>query len=297
MRHRRLLGTSAAAVAAAAGATSTCLTYTEDDEGAKRTRLRKSVTSSSLLPSIGPKAIDTALAGLGLWGGCSVLGLLEPIVGLPLFAPAMMASGIIFFAGSEPPHPKGFLSGTVCSATISLGVLHGLSTVFPPVVAQGGTAAALLMWYKTFGAIFPPAAVLAGALAAAMGSAGASCATSSIRASLRYLAFPWLIGHAWLYACASGMSAVRSHARVLMTTRELAALGDQTDDALRAIFLKFDTNHSGDLDAGELKVALRVALGMDLALSDCEQLIAVADRDGDGNIDFGEFVMICRQQL
>ena len=67
--------------------------------------------------------VDTVLAGLGLWGGCTALGLLEPLTGLRLFAPPMMASGIIFFAGPQPPHPKGFLSGTLCSATLSLVTL------------------------------------------------------------------------------------------------------------------------------------------------------------------------------
>ena len=66
------------------------------------------------------------------------------------------------------------------------------------------------------------------------------------------------------------------------TTRQLASLGEQTDCTLREIFAKFDTSGDGALDPDELKVALRVALGVDLSKSDCQQLVAAADRDGDG---------------
>ena len=44
-------------------------------------------------------------------------------------------------------------------------------------------------------------------------------------------------------------------------------------------------------------VALRVAVGVDLPLSDCEQLVALADTDGTGMVEFDEFRAICRQQL
>ena len=70
-----------------------------------------------------PKAADTALAGLGLFGSIALLGALEPIFDVKLFVPPMMASGIIFFAGPTPPDPRGFLSGTLCSATLSAFLL------------------------------------------------------------------------------------------------------------------------------------------------------------------------------
>ena len=46
---------------------------------------------SSLLPAPGPAAADAVLAGIGLGGGIAMLGLLEKRLGLPLFAPPMMA--------------------------------------------------------------------------------------------------------------------------------------------------------------------------------------------------------------
>ncbi len=252
-----------------------------------------------LLPTPGPtKLVDTALAGLGLWGNCSVLGLLEPKLGVRLFAPPMMASGIIFFAAPTPPHPKGFLTGTLCSATLSLGVLALLSPIAPPVVAQGAAAGTLLMWYKLTGAMFPPAAVLAGLItAASVGTAAASPLGLSLGASASYLCFPWLAGHAWLYGCAHAVSEARSKARVAMSKRELGSLAECTDASLRATFSKFDTSGDGALDADELKVALRVALGVELSRDECVELTMAADKDGTGTVDFDEFRAICRAEL
>ena len=242
-----------------------------------------------------PTAADCALAGLGLFAGIATLELLEPLVGLQLFHPAMMASGIIFFAGPSPPHPKGFLAGTLCSATLSFGVLTVLSPFVPSAIAQGAAAGTLLVWYMANNCIFPPAAVLAGALTTVYISAAATA--SSTTAIMRYLAFPWLAGHAFLYATAHALSYVRSEARVRLTVRQLHSLHDLKDDALYDIFLKFDTDASGALDADELKVALRVALGVDLSTRDCEALIAVADKDGTQTIDFDEFKFIVKEQI
>jgi Ca2+-binding EF-hand superfamily protein len=45
------------------------------------------------------------------------------------------------------------------------------------------------------------------------------------------------------------------------------------------------------------QVALRRALGIDLPLSDCEQLVATADVDGTGTVDFDEFLAIVRRHI
>ena len=244
-----------------------------------------------LKTEIGTKSADALLAGFGLAAGCAVLGLLQPHVGVPLFAPPMMASGVIFFYGPEPPHPKGFLSGTLASSTVCLGTMALLSKRVTPVVAQGFSAGVLLVWYKATSAVFPPAAVLVGALtAASIGTAN----TFSLSSALHYLAFPWLTGHAFLYGCAYAMSGVRSQARVALTTRRLRALGGDDDEArLHNVFTHFDTSRDGFLDADELKVALRVALGVDLSREDCVLLIGSVDTDGTGTVDFGEFKAVC----
>ena len=305
---RRAVGT---AVAATAGAyamsssmnsratsqdTSEMDSVTPKEKEVSRGEAAKNDAMAILMPSAGPKAADAIIAGMGLFGSISALGILQSFTGRSLFAPPMMASGIIFFAGATPPSPDGFLSGTLCSATVSLGALVALQPRFSPTFAQGAAAGALLCWYKATGAIYPPAAVLAGLLASA--SVSATGAYTSLATTMRFLAFPWLAGHAWLYACAHATSLVRCQARIAMTKRALTSLGDeQSDDALQAIFTQFDTSGDGALDADELKIALRVALGVDISRDDCEKVILAADKDGTNTVDFGEFMLICRQRL
>ena len=243
-----------------------------------------------------PKMVDTVLAGLGLSLTIIALGFLQSLLGIKLFVPPMMASGIIFFGGSKPPNPKGFLSGTICSATVSVGLLATIGRWVPEVTAQGLSVGLLLMWYKTAGTLFPPAAVLAGGLfsAAAGSAASADGAVAAASAAASFLVFPWLSGHAVLYLSALGLSGVRSRARLEVTAMELRSLSGLSDDLLRDVFDKFDTNNSGSLDADELKVALRIALGDDLSTEDCRRLVRSADRDGNDVVDFDEFCFICR---
>jgi hypothetical protein len=94
-----------------------------------------------------PKMVDVGLQGLGLAGSIALLGFVEYFVKVKLFAPTMMVSGLIFFAGETPPQPNAFLSGTLCGTTLSLAVLT-LCTRFgaSATVAAGGAAGAMLMW-------------------------------------------------------------------------------------------------------------------------------------------------------
>ena len=141
--------------------------------------------------------------------------------------------------------------------------------------------------------MFPPAAVLAGVLTTAAATSATS--TSSLGAAVSYLCFPWLAGHAWLYGCACATAEIRGRLRVVLTARDLHALGsDATDEALRRMFARFDTSGDGALDADELKIALRSALGAELSRSDCERLVGLADKDGTQTVDFEEFKAICR---
>merc|ERR1712146_585626 len=127
-----------------------------------------------------------------------------------------------------------------------------------------------------------------GALIAAAPSTAMSLVSKKAH-SLKYLVFPWFAGHAWLYSCAYAMSGVRSQARVAMTKIDMHVLGEQSDQALRIVFKKFDTSGDGALDVHELKVALRVALGLDISLDDCDQLARAADRNGTMTVDFDGF--------
>jgi len=237
------------------------------------------------------KVVDTLLAGLGLFGGIALLGLLQTTTGIAFFAPPMMASGIIFFAGAAPPHPKGFLMGTLCSATISFCAVVLFTQYLPPVAAQGSAAVALLMWYKAHDCVFPPAAVLAGVLSTA--SAKALTNELTVQDIAMFLVFPWLAGHGLLFQFAKIMGGVRGKVRVKLALRQLRALASESDEVLRSIFNKFDTSGDGKLDPTELKVALRVALGADMSIEECQNMVKAADQDGENTLDFEEFKAIC----
>lgn len=252
-------------------------------------------------PLIGPKEADMLLSGAGLATSITCLAYLEQSTNLHLFAPPMAASGIIFFAGSNPPSPKGFLAGTLCSATISLGILLLFNqSPLPPVAVEGIAAASLLMWYKTVGAFFPPNAVLAGLIlsdVAASTQAGSSIQDFAWTDGLGFLVFPWLAGHGFLYGSALALAPLRAATRVALTQNRLRSeLNALSDVELRTIFELYDTDNSGGLDADELKVALRKVLGADLPLEDCQDLVSAADADGNGVVDLDEFVDICREE-
>lgn len=249
-------------------------------------------------PKLTPRNADIALAGVGLAASIALLGGLQDAMGVKLFVPPMMASGIIFFTGPAPPNPKGFLFGTLCSCTLSVALIIFLQEYIPPVAADGVSAGVLLVWYKASGAMFPPAAVLAGTLAAAIQNEVQETNSASISAALQFICFPWLGGHALLYGAAKAMAPVRSAARVSLSKGEFAeALRALNDDELKKTFDTFDTSGDGAIDAIELKVALKIATGADLDLDDCEKLVGLADADGSGVLDFDEFKAVCRQEI
>jgi len=232
------------------------------------------------------QVVDSVLAGLGCAGSFALLGALEPRIGVKLFVPPMMASGIIFFSPVSPPSAKGFLLGTVGCASVSAAVLTVLTGVVSPIAAQGCAAGALLMWYKATGCIFPPAAVLCVLMA------GLPTGTSAYS----WVAAPWVAGHACLYASAMGVSKLRAQARWAINRSALRRLASVGTDELRAIFSRFDVSKDGSLDATELKMALRVAIGADVSLADCQKLIASHDIDGTSSLDFKEFCGIVKDK-
>lgn len=236
-----------------------------------------------------PKVADALLAGAGLAGTMALMGAIEPKLGLKLFVPPMMASGIIFFSPATPPSPKGLLSGTVGCASVSLGLLSLLKGAgLSPITAQGCAAGALLVWYKATACIFPPAAVLCVLMAGAT-------PTPTMASHLSFVANPWLAGHAVLYASAMGVSALRDQTRQVLNRQRLRdSLAGISMEELKAIFDRFDTSKDGSLDASELKCALRVALGADLSIGECKKLIQTLDVDATDTLDFKEFSEIIR---
>jgi hypothetical protein len=190
-----------------------------------------------------PKIVDSALAGLGLFGSLALMAVLEPIVGVKLFAAPMMASGIIFFSPSTPPNPFGFLVGTTGSATVAAGALALMSArSMPAAVGAGAAAGALLMWFKSTGTIFPPSAVLSILMAQAVAGGAAASTFSGWTSSLSYVAFPWLTGHALLWASAYGVGSVRSLVRYEFGKAQFRSMGQKSSAEIRKTFKKFDTS-------------------------------------------------------
>ncbi|EOD06300.1 hypothetical protein EMIHUDRAFT_60602, partial [Emiliania huxleyi CCMP1516] len=62
-----------------------------------------------------------------------------------------------------------------------------------------------------------------------------------------------------------------------------------SEEELRAAFDVIDADQSGDIDLDELRSAIR-AIKTSTDDQAIEQMIALADADGSGSIDFEEFV-------
>ena len=63
----------------------------------------------------------------------------------------------------------------------------------------------------------------------------------------------------------------------------------EKEEHLRAAFAHFDTNGDGNISRDELRKALASENDMALTEEEIEQMLSEADRDGNGEIDYGEF--------
>lgn len=63
-------------------------------------------------------------------------------------------------------------------------------------------------------------------------------------------------------------------------------------DELKRVFDKFDTNKDGKISPGEYKGILRAMGKKNLLTKEVDKIFDVADADGDGFIDFKEFVEV-----
>merc|ERR1712066_187517 len=71
----------------------------------------------------------------------------------------------------------------------------------------------------------------------------------------------------------------------------LQELEDEPYDKVMAAFKHFDKDGNGSLDAAELKSIL-TTMGDKLTEEQADQLLQMADQNGDGVIDYSEFVQI-----
>jgi calmodulin len=60
-------------------------------------------------------------------------------------------------------------------------------------------------------------------------------------------------------------------------------------DDVKAAFRIFDHNNDGSISMEELRDAM-VRYGQSFTEEECEEMFSTADRNGDGNIDFDEFL-------
>ena len=69
---------------------------------------------------------------------------------------------------------------------------------------------------------------------------------------------------------------------------------EYTDDELRAVFDAIDADGSGDIDLGELKVAINKmsADGGEATDADVKNMLNFGDTDGDAQVSFDEFRQI-----
>merc|ERR1719460_851019 len=68
-----------------------------------------------------------------------------------------------------------------------------------------------------------------------------------------------------------------------------AGLSEDQVEEIREAFNLFDADQSGAIDIRELKAAMR-ALGFEIKKEELKKMIADIDNDGNGDIDFAEFL-------
>lgn len=245
------------------------------------------------------KLVDAAIAGAGLSLSVLMLSCLDMAGSLPfqVFAPPMLASAIIFFGGSRPPPPSAFITCTVGSFVV--GAVLNQVGMQASLIVQCFAAGSLLLFKKVSGSFFPPTVGLAAFLA----QSGQGGHAHSIAKHLGYVIAPWGAGHFVLYIMALLLASVRQNIRVQISRQAWKqklgkeAHGPGRETYLRKVFDRFDTSGDGQLDATELKLALRSITGTELETEDCERMIRSMDTDGNGSIDFHEFILALDEHI
>ena len=84
--------------------------------------------------------------------------------------------------------------------------------------------------------------------------------------------------------------------RVKPRARVKRELTREQKDGIREAFNLFDTDRTGTIDSGELKVALR-AMGFDVSKADVTEIMKDYDRDGKGELKLQDFTDIMTSKL
>lgn len=252
------------------------------------------------MPHLLPHLADAIFAAFSVVVGIGLLHWLEgeDMLNIKLYEPRMLGSIVIFCGNPAPPSPRSFIVCTACAFVAGI-VLHWSMTG----ATNAGNAIAVgfnVLLSKLTNHNFSPAVGLA-----------AFVATKEWRHSIdpmTHLVTPWLAGHCVMYVFALVVSVPRKHLRVRLTMRDWlakeAALvregicaispakrGDATTARLKELFARCDSSGDGRVDATELKIAYRLLSGDDIPITDCEEIIRAFDNDGNGAIEFSEFLL------
>merc|ERR1719203_2449852 len=88
----------------------------------------------------------------------------------------------------------------------------------------------------------------------------------------------------------------QSSATLISYAKKKSELDDSQKLEIKEAFELFDTDGSGEIDAKELRVAMR-ALGFDPKKEEIHQMIAEVDDDGSGEIGFPEFLKMMTHKI
>ena len=260
------------------------------------------VQGSAWAPS--PRVVDALFSGASLAAAAAALRAIDLAMGaerrLPLMAPPLLGSAMLFFAGPTPPPPKPFLLCTLASWAAGLAFswrtmwdVHAGDTLLEAALAVG----VLTVVFKLCSSFFVPTVGLAALLLTDETGAYATLASA-----LHFLAAPWLAGNARLYAAAFAAARGRRAVRASLTRSRLRALIRQNsnevdDEHLLRLFRRFDTSGDGFLQPGELKYAWQAAMGEEMSAEDALNLVRSIDTDGNGEIDSDEFIALVHDRL
>ena len=89
------------------------------------------------------------------------------------------------------------------------------------------------------------------------------------------------------------METTRDKRKMQSGEQECDDCGEQEcDDPVKAKFAEWDKDGDGFIGASDLKEAMRTAMGQELSDQEVDEMICMADIDGDGKLSLREFTQM-----